>query len=352
MDAAKFDNLFESLDALLLFSETNRFYFTGFRTSYGCVIVGRNTRVLITDGRYEADARKYAQGFEVVTAAGNELFEAADKILKGMGAKKVGYEDEFVTVAAFKAVKAACKEYKLIPASADIYAKRIVKTDDEIALIAEAEAITYRAIHKVLPYIKPGVTEKEISDHLTYAMLSGGAEALAFPNIVCFGVNTAVPHHSPSPAKRLEKNELVLLDIGARFNGYAGDMTRTFSVGTVSDKLQRIHKIVLSAQAYALEKLKAGMTCHEADAYAREYIVANGYGEEFTHSLGHGVGIEVHEAPRLNRNADTVLKENMVVSVEPGIYVGGLGGVRIEDLVVIKEGGIVNLTNFNKNINL
>lgn len=344
------EKMFEKFDAYLILSETNRFYFTGFNSSFGCVLIGQDKKVFITDARYLSDAVKACPDFEVVASSGAALFETAAKALKSMQANVVGFEDDYVTVAVFDKIKAFLTGFSLKPAAQELNDLRLIKTDDEIAKIAESEAITYRALGKVIPFIKPGVTEKEISDQLTYFMLSGGAEALAFSNIVCFGANGAVPHHTPSHLKKLDKNESVLIDIGAKFKGYCGDMTRTFVIGTPQEKIAKIHGIVLAAQNYALEHIKAGITCHEAHTYAAEYIAAHGYGEQFTHTLGHGVGIDVHEGLRVGPNDQTVLKENMVITVEPGIYLEGIGGVRIEDLVVVKDGGLVNLTNFSKNI--
>lgn len=343
--------MFKKVDTYLILSDENRFYFTGFHSTFGCVILTEKEKIFLTDPRYASEARKLITGFDVVTTSGASLYDDIAKILKKVNAKNVGYEDGYVTVAAFKKIKTALEGFTLKSASDDIAEKRAVKSEDEIQKVAAAEALTQKALLKTLPYLKTGVTEKEISNELTYQMLSLGAEGLAFDNIVCFGANSANPHHKPSN-KKLERNDLILFDIGAKLNGYCGDMTRTFCLGTPMEKLAQIHKIVYDAQAYALSNIKAGMTGREAHLLASEYIAANGYGNEFTHSLGHGIGVEVHEAPYLSLRAETELQENMIVSVEPGIYLDGLGGVRIEDLVVIKKHGVENLTNFDKNINL
>lgn len=335
--------MFKKVDTYLVLSDENRFYFTGFKSSFGCVILTENEKFFITDPRYAAEARKLISGFTVLTTVGANFYDDIVKVLKKVNAKVVGYEDEYVTVAGFKKLKSVLDGFTLKPASADFNAERIIKTEDEIKKIAAAEVVTQKALLKTLPLLKYGVTEKDISNEITYQMLSLGAEGLAFENIVAFGVNTANPHHHPS-MKKLEKNDMVTFDIGAKVNGYCGDMTRTFCMGTPIDKLEKIHQIVLEAQAYALNNIKAGMTGREAHLLAGEYITAHGYGDEFTHSLGHGIGVVVHEPPYLSLRSDDVLKENMVCSCEPGIYVDGLGGVRIEDLIVIKNDGVVNLT--------
>ena len=320
--------MFKKIDTYLILSDVNRFYFTGFKSTFGCVILTENEKFFITDPRYAAEARKLITGFNVITTVGANFYDDIVKTLKKVEAKVVGYEDEYVTVASFKKLKSELDGFTLKPASADINDERLIKSEDEIVKIAAAEVVTQKALLKTLPLLKYGVTEKDISNEITYQMLSLGAEELAFENIVAFGVNTANPHHHPS-MKKLEKNDMVTFDIG---------------VGTPMEKLAKIHQIVLEAQAYALNNIKAGMTGREAHLLASEYITAHGYGNEFTHSLGHGIGVVVHEAPYLSLRSAEVLKENMVCSVEPGIYVDGLGGVRIEDLIVIKNDGAVNLT--------
>ena len=263
--------MFKKVDTYLVLSDENRFYFTGFKSSFGCVILAENEKFFITDPRYAAEARKLISGFTVLTTVGANFYDDIVKVLKKVNAKVVGYEDEYVTVAGFKKLKSVLDGFTLKPASADFNAERIIKTEDEIKKIAAAEVVTQKALLKTLPLLKYGVTEKDISNEITYQMLSLGAEGLAFENIVAFGVNTANPHHHPS-MKKLEKNDMVTFDIGAKVNGYCGDMTRTFCMGTPIDKLAKIHQIVLEAQAYALNNIKAGMTGREAHLLAGERL--------------------------------------------------------------------------------
>lgn len=178
-----------------------------------------------------------------------------------------------------------------------------------------------------------------------------GAECPSFDSIVCFGANSACPHHKPGDDK-LDKNDIILIDIGAKYRGYCGDMTRTFCIGKPSPEFERMHRTVKAAQEFALERIKAGVSCRYVDTIVREYFAANGFKDEFTHSLGHGVGVNIHERPFMGPRSAETLRENMLVTVEPGVYIEGVGGVRIEDLVVVKEDGIENLTTLaNKNIN-
>lgn len=343
-----FDN--KKIDAYMFLSEDNRFYFTHFDTSFGCILVNEKEKYFLTDFRYENAARQMCPDFNIVVVGYSDLYSKVCEILKRMNAKYVGYEDDYITVAEFKNIKSALSDFTLKPASETIARMRAVKTEEELELIAAAENITQKALSKVIPLIKVGITEKEVSAEILFEMIRCGAQSLAFDNIVAFGENSAQPHHK-SGNKKLEKNDLILIDIGCKANGYCSDMTRTFTLGEPNSQLISLHSIVAEAQSYALKNIRAGMTCHEADSLAREYLAANGYTKEFGHSLGHGVGINVHEMPRVAKGNSQVLEENMVISVEPGVYIDGLGGVRIEDLVIVKKDGVVNLTPFNKNLN-
>lgn len=344
--------MFQNTDSYIVFGSQNRFYFSGFRSSFGCVVVTPSARTLITDLRYASEARDAVKDCSVLAVTASEFYPAIKSVLTEANAKKVGYEDEYVTVADFAKMTQRLDGFEFCPASREIADSRMIKSDEEVAAIATAQAITQRAFLKTLSLIKPGVTEKEISDEIAYQLLRHGAQELAFESIVAFGVNTANPHHHPT-VKKLEKNDLITIDIGAKVNGYCGDMTRTFCLGTPNEKLADIHRIVLEAQAYAIDNLAVGLPAKTAHVLAAEYIGANGYGNEFLHSLGHGIGLDVHERPFLSQSSEDVIQANTVFSVEPGVYVDGLGGVRIEDLVAVKPEGVVNLTlNVSKNINL
>lgn len=338
------------IDTYVVMGASNRFYFTKLETSFGCVILSDKEKFFITDFRYAGMAKDLTD-FTLITVEGGNLYSAISDCCKKVGAKNVGFEDDVLTVSQFKELKAGLPDFTLKPAGADLVRMRSVKTSDEIGKIAASQIVNQRALAKVVPQIKTGMTEREVAALVTYEILRGGAENVSFDPIVAFGENTAVPHHHPS-AKKLDKNDLILIDMGAKTDGYCSDMTRTFTLGEPNAELVKIHSIVLEAQNYALAHIKAGMTGHEADSFAREYIIANGFTAEFGHSLGHGVGVDIHEYPRAAKNSDNVLEENMIISVEPGVYVEGLGGVRIEDLVVIKKDGVVNLTDFSKNLNL
>ena len=226
---------------------------------------------------------------------------------------------------------------------------RMIKTDDEIRTIRRAAEIADEAFSHILTFIKPGVTELEVSNELEFFMRRLGASESSFDTIVASGKRSALPH-GVATGKTIENGDMVTLDFGALYDGYVSDITRTVAVGEPTEELKKIYHIVLEAQMRACSALKPGMTGKEADAVARDYIKDHGYGEAFGHSTGHGIGLEVHEGPGLSFRSDTVLKPGMVVTVEPGIYVPGLGGVRIEDDVLITEDGCELLTSSPKEL--
>lgn len=344
-------DLFENnskIDAFVFMGESNRFYFTQFETSFGAVVISRDESVFITDFRYETEARENVKDFEIIISTYSQFLEKIKETLTKLGAKTVGYEDT-MPVGEFNKFKAALKEFKLKPASSIIAAKRAVKTEREIELIKTAQGIAEAALKKAISRVKPGMTERELMAEINYEMVIGGADKYSFETIVAFGANSAQPHHHTSD-KKLDKDELILVDMGAKYMGYCSDMTRTFCLDEPSEQLLRVYDIVREAQEYAIKYIKAGMTCHDADALAREYITANGYGENFGHGFGHGVGIDIHEDPRVGAGTDTILLPNMVITAEPGIYVPGVGGVRIEDMLVVKEDGVDDITGYDKKL--
>lgn len=346
-------DLFENkgkFDAFVLLSESNRLYFTHFETSFGAVVLSADRNVFVTDSRYETEARQRLTDFELKVCTYKDFYNVLAQILKSVNAETVGYE-ETMSVNDFKELKAALKGVKLKPACAIIDAKRAIKTDEEIACIRTAQGIAEAALKKAISRAKPGMTERELMAEINYEMVIGGADKYSFETIVAFGNNTSQPHHHVSD-RRLERDELILIDMGAKYKGYCSDMTRTFCLGDPGVQLTRVYRNVKEAQEYAIANIKAGMTCHDADALAREYITANGYGDYFGHSFGHGVGIDIHESPRVGSGSEIVLLPNMVITAEPGIYLPGIGGVRIEDMLVVKEDGVEDITEYDKKLNI
>ena len=342
------NDLFSKVDAILIAGESNRFYFTKLRTSFGYAVLLPNAKFFFTDFRYAIAARQKLSDFEIVITDGANVFSDIAALLAKKGVKTIGYEDDYFSVSGFKAMKKALGGFDFKALGAEINALRIIKTPEEIDRVKRAQALTEAALTKTLSFLKTGVTEREISAELTYNFLMMGADGLAFDNIVSFGENSADCHHAAGDRK-LEKGDIVLFDVGAKLVGYCSDMTRTFFFGDPTQKFTDLYQLVLDAQNYVLRFLKEGVTGKEADSMAREYFKANGYDKEFGHSLGHGVGIDIHEEPRLSRTNEEPLPSNCIVTVEPGLYIEGFGGVRIEDMVVIKKDGIENLTNYSKN---
>lgn len=350
IDTTDLFNNKSKIDAYVFMSESNRFYFTRFNTSFGAVVISNDKKVFITDFRYESEAREKVFDFEIVITSYADFYSKIYEILSKLGVKTVGYE-ETMPLCDYQEFKAVLKEFKLKPAESIIAAKRAVKTQDEIDTIISAQRIAEAALKKAISRAKPGMTERELMADINYEMVVGGADKYSFETIVAFGANSAQPHHHTDDTK-LERDDLILVDMGAKVREYCSDMTRTFCLGEPSEELSRVYEIVKEAQEYAIKFIKAGMTCGDADALAREYITANGYGDKFGHSFGHGVGVDIHEDPRLGVGSNTILLPNMVVTAEPGIYLPGIGGVRIEDMLVVKEDGVLDITEYEKKLNI
>ncbi|MCT2537530.1 Xaa-Pro peptidase family protein [Aquibacillus koreensis] len=324
------------LDGLLITSSYNRRYVTNFTGTAGVVLITENEAMLITDFRYIEQANDQLTDCKVVEHKQPISLEVADQV-KQLGVKKLGFEKDDVTFAVYEQFKKEI-EAELVPTSGIVEKLRLIKTKDEINILKEAAKIADAAFDHILTFIKPGVREIDVSNELEFFMRKQGAVSSSFDIIVASGYRSALPHGVASE-KIIESGELVTLDFGALYKGYCSDITRTVAVGEISEELHTIYHTVLEAQLKGMEGIKAGITGKEADALTRDHIKEKGYGEYFGHSTGHGLGLEVHEGPGLSFRSNQVLEEGMVVTVEPGIYVPGVGGCRIEDdTVVTKEG--------------
>jgi len=339
----------EQLDCCVLLSPANRFYFTQIDTSFGCVVLTREKKYFLTDFRYQFAAEEAlgGKGWEIRIIGYSALFEQIKDIVQQNSSYRIGLEMDHLTIATFRRLEEALAGFELLPCDTALLTARAIKSEDEIALIQKSQQINEIALQKTLSQASPRMTERELCAEYSYQLLKAGADGYSFDPIVAGGVYTAQPHHKVSDYC-IEKNEPILFDVGGKYKGYCSDMTRTVCLGDPSKEMTELYKLVLDAQLYTLSKLRAGMTCHEADSLAREYFAANGKDQYFGHSLGHGVGIDIHEHPGVAKKNDVVLQENMVVTVEPGLYIDGVGGVRIEDMVVITSDGIRNLTSFHK----
>lgn len=336
-----------SLDALLVTSEFNRRYITGFTGTSGVALVTKEDAVFITDFRYTSQANDQVEGFRVVQHSGSLIKEVATQVEK-LGVKTLGFEQDAMTFAEYEQYKENVSS-QFVPTSGIIEKIRLIKTPQEITIIKAACAIADDAFTHILNFIEPGKTELEVANELEFFMRKQGATSSSFDTIVASGLRSALPH-GVATNKVIEKGDFVTLDYGALYNGYISDMTRTIAVGEPSEKLVDMYNAVLASQLLALEKVGPNMTGKEADAIARDYLTAQGYGEAFGHSLGHGIGLEVHEAPSLSVRGETVLEPNMTVTLEPGVYLPGIGGVRIEDDILITATGNEKLTHSTKEL--
>ena len=348
------DKLFElaQVDATLVISEKNRFYFTGFASTFGyLVLLKDNKTVFITDPRYYEMAQSLEQdGVEVVQIAnGVGAIDTLADIFSQYKVKTVGYEDTELTVSEYLSLKSSLSKFEFVAVGEHINYVRSFKSESEIDCIKKAQSITDVAFSKILDVIKPGITEKEIAIELEYLMAKNGAEGLAFDTIIASGINSSKPHAHPTD-KVVELGDAVTMDFGARYHGYCSDMTRTIFVGEPSQEMRKIYNVVLLAQKMGINNAYCGMGGKELDSFCREVIKSNGYEQYFTHGTGHSLGIDIHERPNANMRSADVLNANQFITCEPGIYIPGVGGVRIEDLLLIKEDGVIDLTSSDKNI--
>ena len=350
MDRIKQLVLPEGVDGALITSDINRRYFTGMKSSAGMLLIFKECAYLIIDFRYIEKARNTVKNCTVMEQ--ENLTEQINSLMKKHNAKSLAVESMDMTLSRMSFLEKKFPDIQFIKSdelSNNIYDMRTIKSAEEIEKIHKAQEIAEKAFDEILGFISPGVTEREIALKLDSCMLENGAEGLSFETIALAGANTSMPHGVPGNYK-VKNGDFVLMDFGAVYDGYHSDMTRTVCVGQSSEKMGKIKDIVLKAQLEALKKVKSGITGSELDGYARDIIDESGYGDFFGHSLGHGVGMEIHEFPTASSKSETILKENMVVTVEPGIYLPGEFGVRIEDFVVVTENSHQNLTNCPKKL--
>ncbi|MBD7906800.1 M24 family metallopeptidase [Sporosarcina gallistercoris] len=339
----------KELDALLVTSGYNRRYMTGFTGTAGVAIISKDDAVFITDFRYMEQAADQIKEFRIVQHEKTIIEEVAQQVAQ-MKVERLGFEKEDLTFGMYELYKSKVTA-ELIPTSGLVEKLRIIKTPEELDVLKQAAKIADDAFAHICGFIKAGMTELEVSNELEFFMRKQGATSSSFDTIVASGVRGALPH-GVATDKKIQSGELVTLDYGALYNGYISDITRTVAVGEPSEKMREIYEITLAAQKLAVEGIKPGMTGIQADAIARDYIASKGYGDAFGHSTGHGIGLEVHEAPGLSFRSETVLEPNMTVTAEPGIYLPGIGGVRIEDDLVITENGCERLTHSTKELQI
>ncbi|MGE6369141.1 M24 family metallopeptidase [Planococcus kocurii] len=339
----------QNIEALLITSSFNLRYITGFTGTAGLAIVTQEKAVFITDFRYTEQANDQVEDFVVVQAEKN-LTDEAFKTVKSLAIQTLAFEQDHMTYATAMQYKSKM-DIELQPVSDLVEKIRMVKTPEEITILKAAAKIADDAFEHICGFIRPGLTELEVSNELEFFMRKQGATSSSFDIIVASGLRSALPH-GVATDKIIEKGDMVTLDFGALYNGYISDITRTVAVGQPSEKMKEVYDVVLKAQELGVEKIGPGISGIEADAIARDYIKSKGYGDAFGHSTGHGIGLEVHEGPGLSFKSETILEPNMAVTVEPGIYLPGIGGVRIEDDILITESGNERLTNSTKELRI
>ena len=337
------------LDTFLVISPENRRYLTGFTGTSGWVLVTQQEAYFFTDFRYVEQAHEQVKDCQIVRLDQFSPYLTVRQKMEDLDLYTMGIESERCTVEEFQALKNQFGTKAIQPQARLVEDIRMIKSPEEIEMIAQAEHIGDEAFKHILGYIKPGVTEKEIALELEFFMRRQGAQALSFDSIVASGTRSSLPHGTASD-KKVAVGDFVTMDFGCIYNGYCSDMTRTIAVGKVDERQKEVYNLVLKAQLEALAGIKAGVIGKDVDALCRAVYREAGCLSYFGHGLGHSVGLEIHEEPRFSTKDEHVIQENMVMTVEPGLYYPNWGGVRIEDLIVIKEDGYENLTHSPKEL--
>lgn len=336
--------------AALISSDINRRYITGFNSSAGTVLLTRDKAFFLIDFRYFEKAKKCVEEFEVILA--ERLYNQINDLLKENKIGEILIESQSITVSGLKKLKSTLSDFEILDdeiLSESLSKMRSIKSKGEFEFIKKAQSITDKAFSHILNFIKVGKTEKEIALELEFFMRKIGSEGVAFDTIAVSGENSSLPHGVPTE-KPLKKGDFLTMDFGAAFGGYCSDMTRTVAIGDITDEQKAVYNTVLKAQMAALNFIGPDKSCKDVDKIARDIIYNAGFEGCFGHGLGHSVGLEIHENPACNTRDETKLEPGMIMTVEPGIYLEGKFGVRIEDMVLITEKGVENLTESSKEL--
>jgi len=321
-------------------------YLSGFKGSEGLILVCLDKSFILTDFRSFSLAKNLKSEAEAILVEKSALNTIAN-LANEIGLTKLGLEASHLSYSQFKDAEKKLSDIKITPTVNFIEHIRLIKDQSEIGLIQKAAELADGTLNHIINMLVPGVAEAEIANEIDYYLKLAGARKCSFDTIVASGPNSSIPHAIPTQ-RHLSKGDLLKIDFGAYFDGYCSDITRTFVLGKASNEQKRLYSIVLEAQKRALDTVKPGIKASQIDKAARDYIESKKYGQNFGHNTGHGVGMEIHEQPSISRVSDTIIQENMVFTVEPGVYLDGFGGVRIEDLVVAAEDGVNILSKFEK----
>jgi len=331
-------------DAFYITGKANIFYYSGFTSEDAALVITPDRAVIISDSRYTVQAKEQAKGFEFFN-----ISEGLEKIFSEIKAKRIGYEENYLTVGAFERLKKSAVGKEFFNAGDLISKPRREKEPEEIEKIRLAEELGDAAFSHILKHLHVGMSEKEAAFEIETFMKKNGASGLSFETIVASGLRSAMPHGTASD-KIIGTGDFVTMDFGCVLDGYCSDMTRTVVMGKADERQKEIYNVVLQAQNTAISSIKEGVACADVDAVARKVIEDAGYGQYFSHSLGHSVGIEIHESPNFSPKSNDFVKVGNVITVEPGIYIEGFGGVRIEDIVAITPKNVANLTKSKKDL--
>ena len=331
----------KGIDAALITNVNNVRYYSGFTGDSSELLITQNEQFFFTDFRYTEHAQKQTS-FDVIETKGQDRVEKIFEYAKKAGAVKIGIDLASVEYPSYKSYLEFVDEENIFDISSIVEEQRLIKDDEELAAIRKGSEHNDILLKHVCGIIKEGVSENDIKAEMIYFMLKSGAE-VAFDPIVASGENSSLPHATPTD-RTFKPGDFITMDYGFKFDGYCSDFTRTVALSKVDKEQQKVYDIVDEAALKAFEAIKPGVRCVDVDNAARDYIEANGYGKYFGHGLGHGVGMDIHEAPRLGPGSEDVLQAGMVITVEPGIYIAGKFGVRIEDLCVVTEDGYENYT--------
>jgi Xaa-Pro aminopeptidase len=337
----------KSVEGILFFSPENIRYLTGFSGSEGYLLVGKDENFLLVDSRYITQAREEMRGCRVFLVD-KGIKSVASQVLP-LGLRRLGFEAQGISVARFEQLQKGMERVELVPLTDELERLRGSKTAEEIASITKAVQVAEEAWQDCLELVKPGVQEADLALELEYQMKKRGGERMAFDTIVASGPRAALPHAQPT-TRPIAQGDLLLFDFGCRYRGYCSDESCTVIVGRAAEEQRRIYGIVKDAHDRAIEQIKPGKKLAAIDAAARDHIHQAGHGAHFGHGTGHGIGLGVHEWPVVGKDSPDVAEQGMVFTIEPGIYVPGWGGVRIEDMVVVTADGCEVLTTISKNL--
>jgi len=333
---------FKNVDAFIVSNDSSVRYFTGFTGDGALLLVTREKAYLFTTPLYREQCEEETEDIEIEIAKDSILNRfARSKAIKPL--KRIGFELAHMSYQQYEKLKSLLKDKELVGFKNLPEKIRMTKDEEEIECIRRAAEIGDRVFEEIKKIIRPGITEKDVAIEIDYLLRKNGGEKPAFDTIVASGPRSSLPHATPTDRKIVE-GDLLTLDFGTKFKGYASDMTRTLIVGKCTQEMQKIYYVVFRAQNEAISKARPGMKFKELDSVARNIIKEEGYGDNFIHSLGHGIGLDVHESPRISKKGKGEITKGMVFTIEPGIYIKGVGGVRIEDTVVVRDGGVEVLT--------